>query len=196
MKNPTKVKIKNKIYPINSDFRVAIECNEISQDESIGDYERALAILYKLFGKEALKDTENHEELLKKAIKFLSCGMKVDNNAKQDIDMDFKQDEGLIKSSFKFDYQYDPYALEYLHWWDFYNDLANLSNSELGDCCVLSRVRNLRNYDTSKIKDPKEKRKIEDAKKQFALKKNIKIQKLTDKEIQNIEEFKQLAGLN
>lgn len=196
MKNPTKVKVKNKIYSINSDFRVAIECNEISQDETIGDYERALAIIYKLFGEEALKDSECHEELLEKAIKFLSYGIEVNKNTKQDPDMDFKQDEGLIKSSFKYDYKYDPYSLEYLHWWDFFNDLANLSNNELGNCCVLNRVRTLRTYDTSKIKDPKEKRKIEEAKKQFALKKKQNAQKLTSEQIQNIQEFKRLTGLN
>lgn len=52
MNNPEYVKVDNKLYKINTDFRVAIECNYIAQDEKIGDYERSLAIIYKLFGEE------------------------------------------------------------------------------------------------------------------------------------------------
>ena len=51
-------------------------------------------------------------------------------------------------------------------------DLMNgLSNSELGDCCILNRIRNLRNYDTKNIKDKNERQRIEKAKQQVALKK-------------------------
>ena len=54
-------------------------------------------------------------------------------------------------------------------------DLMNgLSNSELGDCCVLNRVRNLRNYNTKDIKDQKEKQRIEEEKERVALKKDKK----------------------
>ena len=52
MNNPEYVKVDNRLYKIKTDFRVAIECNYISQDEKIGDYERSLAIIYKLFGEE------------------------------------------------------------------------------------------------------------------------------------------------
>ena len=54
MNNPEYVNVYDKLYKINTDFRVAIECNNIAQDKSIGDYERALAIIYKLFGEEGL----------------------------------------------------------------------------------------------------------------------------------------------
>lgn len=192
MRNPTKVKVKNKIYPINSDFRVVIECNEISQDSSIGDYERALAIIYKLFGEEALHDSENLEELLDKAKRFISCDNEIEDTDKEP-DMDFKEDEGLIKSSFKFDYQYDPYSLEYLHWWDFYNDLNNLSNSEFGSCCILNRIRNLRNYDVSEIKDSKKRQEIMELKEKYALKKNKK--PLTKEQLESIDKFNKLAGI-
>ena len=192
MRNPTKVKVKNKIYPINSDFRVVIECNEISQDSSIGDYERALAIIYKLFGEDALEDSENLEELLDKAKRFISCDNEIEDTDKEP-DMDFKEDEGLIKSSFKFDYQYDPYSLEYLHWWDFYNDLNNLSNSEFGSCCILNRIRNLRNYDVSEIKDSKKRQEIMELKEKYALKKYKK--PLTKEQLESIDKFNKLAGI-
>ena len=175
---PKYAQIEDKKYRINTDFRVAIKCNKIALDETIGDFERALAIIYLLFGEKGLKDSKNHEKLLKLGIKFLCCGKELENNSNQRADMDFEQDKELIKSSFKHDYGYNPYTKKYIHWWDFYSDLCNLSNSDMGDCCALNRVRNLRNYDTSKIKDPKERAKIEKAKKQVALKrKEIKITK-------------------
>ena len=85
-------------------------------------------------------------------------------------DLDLIQDEKYIKSSFKYDYQYNPYEMKYLHWWEFWNDLNNLSNSELGSCCILNRIRQIRNYDVSKIQDPKEKANMIEAKKRVALK--------------------------
>ena len=60
MNYPEYVKIDNKKYKINTDFRVAIECNEIATDENISDFERALAIIYKLFGNDGINDTDNY----------------------------------------------------------------------------------------------------------------------------------------
>lgn len=55
MKKPSYTKIDGKVFNINTDFRVAIECNRIAQDKSVGDYERALAIIYLLYGEKRLK---------------------------------------------------------------------------------------------------------------------------------------------
>ena len=192
---PEYAKIGNKKYKINTDFRVSIECQEIATDESISDYERALAIIYKLFGDDGIDDFNNYEKLLEIATKYLSCGKELDNKSKEEPDMDFNQDKGYIESSFKYDYKYNPYSLNYLHWYEFYNDLNNLSNSEMGNCCVLNRVRNLRNYDTKEIKDPKERKKVEEAKKQVALKKEHKKREFSEKEQQNMEEFYKSIGL-
>lgn len=170
MNNPEFVKIGDKKYKINTDFRIAIKCNEISQDSNINSYEKSLAIIYLLYGDDGLNDSDNYEKLLLLAYKYLNCGIeKMDST--EEPDMDFTQDKKLIESSFKYDYGYNPYQMEYLHWWDFYNDLCNLSNSELGSCCALNKVRNLRTYDTSQIKDIALREKIEKAKEQVALEK-------------------------
>jgi len=190
MAYPTSVKANGKIYKLNTDFRIAIKCNKISQDTTITDIEKTLAIIYLLYGDEGLDDAENYDELLRLGVKFLCCG-NMPNKEQKEPDMDYIQDEKYIKSSFKYDYQYDPYKLDYLHWWEFFNDLNNLSNSEMGDCCILNRVRNLRNYDTTKIKDATERAKIEKAKKEVALKKNLKTD-FTEKERKNNEEFYKL----
>ena len=70
MNNPEFVKINDKKYKINTDFRVAIRCNEISLDKNINNYEKTLAIIYLLYGEEGLNDSDNYEQLLKLAYKF------------------------------------------------------------------------------------------------------------------------------
>lgn len=197
MSNPTKVKIKDKIYNLNTDFRIAIKCDSIARDSKISDFERALAIIYLLYGEEGLNSDCDYEQLIKLGLKYIALGHdkeSVNQSENKEADMDLVEDEGYIKSSFKFDYGYDPYQLQYLHWYDFYNDLANLSSNEFGSCCILSRVRMIRNYDLSQIKDPKAKREMQELKERLSLKKKEKV--LTDAQIKSIERFNQLAGLS
>ncbi len=186
LNNPEYVKIENKKYKINTDFRVAIKCNNIALDNSIGEYEKSLAIIYKLFGDEGLKDFDNHEKLLELGQRYLRLDKDYENNY-EEPDMDFVQDKQYIRSSFMQDYKYNPYDLEYLHWWDFYHDLNGLSNSEFGNCCILNRIRNLRTYDISQIKDTKEKERIIKTKKQVAL--NRTKGSLTKKEQESVRKF-------
>ena len=63
------------------------------------------------------------------------------------------------KTSFRSDYgiKLDE---EDLHWWEFMELMNGLSNSEMGNCCVLNRVRNLRNFNINEITDSKERAKI------------------------------------
>lgn len=192
---PEYAKIGDKKYKINTDFRIAIECQSIATDESISDYERSLAIIYKLFGDDGINDFNNYEKLLEIAMKYLGCGKEIEpSKNNEEPDMDFKQDMDYIEASFMSDYNIDLTNTT-LHLWKFYNLINGLSNSEMGNCCVLNRVRNLRNYDTKEIKDPKERKKVEEAKKQVALKKEHKKREFTDKEQQNMEEFYKSIGL-
>lgn len=195
MDYPKYVKIGEKKYKINTDFRVAIECQEIALDDSIGDFERALAIIYKLFGDDGLDDSNNYEKLLELAQKYLSCGKEVDNKTSEEPDMDFIQDMPYIKASFRSDYNINLDD-EKMHWWEFYNLINGLSNSEMGNCCVLNRIRNLRTFDTKDIKDPKELDKINEAKKQVALKKREVKKELTYEQKRNIDNFYEKIGIN
>jgi len=132
LNNPEYVKVDGEIYKINTDFRVALECEAIAEDENIGDCERALAVIYKLFGEKGL-DCQNQNKLIELAVKYLSLGKdenELKNNSSNNYELDFSKCIGLIKSSFKFDYGYDPFEKDYIHWWTFYNDLENLSSSE------------------------------------------------------------------
>lgn len=195
MDYPKYVKIGDKKYKINTDFRVAIECQEIALDDSIGDFERALAIIYKLFGDEGLDDSNNYEKLLELAQKYLSCGKEIDNKTNEEPDMDFIQDMPYIKASFRSDYNINLDDEE-MHWWEFYDLINGLSNSEMGNCCVLNRVRNLRTFDTKDIKDQKELSKINEAKKQVALKRQTVKKNLTIEQKKNIDNFYEKIGIN
>lgn len=189
---PKYVIIDNERYDIDTDFRTAIECNRIAEDETIGDYERALAIIYTLFGDKGIDTPLHYEKLLKVAKNYLSCGKKVEVNQDEKLDMDYIQDYDYIEASFMSDYHIDL-SNEKMHWWKFNKLMNGLSNSELGNCCVLNRVRNLRNFDTKDIKDAKEKQKIEEAKRQVALKKNKK--QPTNEQIESAKKFYEALGL-
>ena len=193
MQYPKYVKVNDKKYAINTDFRVAIECNRIAEDISIGDFERVLGIIYTLYGEDGINAHDDYEKLLELALKYLSCGVEVDNNT-EELDMDFIEDMDYIEASFMSDYNIDLSNIE-MHWWKFLNLMNGLSNSELGNCCVLNRIRNLRNYDTKDIKDQKERDKIEKAKKQVALKKNKKEAKITKEQEESMNELNKLLGL-
>lgn len=193
MENPKYVKINNKKYKINTDFRIALECNEISLNENIGEYEKILAIIYKLYGEEALDCPEDYEKLIELGQKYLLLGKEEDeNNQNNIVDMDFIEDMDYIKASFMSDYNIDLEGKE-MHWWTFCNLLNGLSNSELGNCCILNKIRNLRNYDTSQIKDSKTRTEIEKAKKMVELKRNKK--QPTTKQQESMNKAYELLGL-
>ena len=167
MNNPQYVKVDNKLYKINTDFRIALECNKIAEDNSIGDLERAMAIIYKLFGEEGL-NCEKQNKLLELGMKYLLLDKEqnsLKNEPRDKYELDFNKCIGLIKASFKFDYKYDPYELEYLHWYDFYNDLESLSTSEFGNCCILNRIVSILEQEPKEIKDSKQRQKLIDAQK-------------------------------
>lgn len=143
-----KIQIENIVYEANTDFRIAIRCNKIAQDKSIGDYERTLAIIYTMFGEKGLSNSNHYEKLLKWILKYLSCDQEV-NDTREELDMDYEQDMNYIEASFMSDYHIDL-EKEEMDWHKFSNLMNGLSNSEMGNCCVLNRIRNLRTFDTSK----------------------------------------------
>lgn len=200
MNKPEYVKVDDKLYKINTDFRVAIECNKIAMDKKIGDYERALAIIYKLFGEDGLNCTKMNK-LIELGLKYISILNDFENGLKDDFkghfELDMSKCKGLISSSFKFDYGYDPYELPYLHWYDFYNDLSNLSTSEFGNCCILNRIISILNQEPKKIKDNKERQKLIETQKMLKAKYCVSNEKeMTKEQEESAEKFYELLGLN
>lgn len=139
-KYPEYIEVANKKYKINTDFRIALECDCIARDSSIGDYEKILAIIYKLLGENALNDYENHESIFNLCQKFLLCGKNIEELEKDEEEpsMDFVQDSGYIKASFMSDYQIDLDKAD-IHWWAFMDLMKGLTEDS-----VLNRVRYIR----------------------------------------------------
>jgi len=161
---PEFLEIDGKQYKINTDFRLALKCDEIFRNETIGDYEKTLAIIYILLGEKALSDHENHDAMIKLLTKYLLCGKEAEELSNdKEPSMSFKQDTGYIKASFMSDYKIDLDKTE-LHWWQFFDLLQGLTENS-----VLNRVRAIREESLSDKKG-KERQKWEEAKKQVALK--------------------------
>ena len=69
-----------------------------------------------------------------------------------------------------------------------------MSNSELGNCCVLNRVRNLRTFDLSQIKDNKERERLAKAKEMVSLK-NVKQEiELTKEQEESMKKLDEIIG--
>lgn len=194
MNCPQFVKVNDKKYKINTSFRTAIECNTIAEDKNITDLERGLAIIYKLFGDEGINNPDDYEKLLQMAQKYLLCGKEYDieNNEKQD--MDYVEDMNYIEASFMSDFGIDLTS-EDMDWWKFNKLINGLSNSEIGNCCVLNRVRNLRNLNLNDIKDSKQREQLAKAKKMVALKKTQNKKEMTEKQKESADKLNKMLGL-
>ncbi len=161
---PEYIKVKNKKYKINTDFKLVLKCDEIFRDNSICNYEKTLAIIYILLGEEALNDFENHEKIVKLLTKYMTCGKEQDDIIEyEEPSMDFRQDMGRIKTSFISDYGIDLDKTE-MHWWKFHDALEGLTDNS-----ILSRVRAIREEPLASKKG-KERQKWEKLKKQVELK--------------------------
>lgn len=171
-KYPKYIKIDNDIYGINTDFHVALECDTIARNTSISDYEKVLAIIYKLLGEKALKQENKINELYEKCEKYLQYGAndEIDDDDKIPS-MDFEQDTGYIKASFMSDYQINLDDSN-MHWYEFCDLMKGLSEE-----CILNRVRYIREEDLSDKKG-KELDKWVEMKKNVAL----KVQKTKEEE--------------
>ncbi len=183
---PEFVKINDVKYKINTDFRVALEVNEIAQDTSIGDYERSLAVIYKLFGDKGINDKHNHGRLLELAFKYLKKGIEEEVASDEPITMDFKEDYSYIHASFMSDYKIDL-DKEEMHFWTFLDLLNGLKED-----CVLNRIRYIRDFDLSEVDNPKERSRIAKLKEQYALKRNKP--RLTEEQQAIIDKYKKLAN--
>lgn len=170
--------VDGKEYKINTDFNVALRCFEVIEDDEISDEERTLAVLFLLFG---FIPDHHLEEFLEKATLYLQCGSKNEGSSSSEKDMDFNLDKHYITASFMSDYQIDL-SKEEMHYWRFVDLIKGLTEH-----CVLSRIREIRNYDLSEIKDAKTRNKILKAQEAVALPK-----KRTKEEQEAIDNFEKL----
>lgn len=165
-------------YKINTDYRVALRCFEAIENPDISDEERTLAVIYLLFGDVPL---EHLEEFLRIAGVYLRCGETQEAQASNERDMDFLADEKYIIASFMSDYQIDISKVD-MHFWQYIQLIQGFTERS-----VMSRVREIRNYDMSELKDPKSRSKMAKAKESVALPKRF-----SKEEQKAIEDFEKL----
>lgn len=173
---PCYAEIDGKQIKINTDYKVALACFDAINSDEISDIERPISLIGLLFGEDVqIRDTETAMRIIKQ---YLQCG-KVDAENDTNInDMDFEYDKDLIASSFLTDYQIDLDTTS-MHWWKYCSLISGLK-----DDCILNKVRDIRNYDISEVKDPKTRSKIIKQKQKVAIPK-----KHTKKEQEEIDEF-------
>lgn len=141
---PYFIKVNGKKYSINTDFRVALECDNIVRSNGQGkEYETLLALIYKLFGEECLDDVLHDKIPIDKVIRlaelYLWCGRTEEELTNdKEPSMNFKQDIGYIRASFMSDYQIDLDHKK-MHWWQFNDYLRGTTEDS-----ILNRVRYVR----------------------------------------------------
>ena len=165
-------------YEINTDYRVALKCFEVIEDPNICDEERALAVIYLLFGE---VPTDHLDDFLRIAGDYLRCGEKAEAQESAQKDMDFNADEKYIAASFMSDYQIDL-SITDMHFWQYIHLIQGFTERS-----VMSRVREIRNYDLEELKDPKSRAKMVKAKQAVALP-----DKFSKAEQEAIDEFEKL----
>lgn len=143
-------------YPVHSDFRTVLKCNEIIEKESDLS-QQSLVEMLQMFYKDCAFFTEEHIE---KMFWFFSCGKEKKKkifprkiaglNDKQSFD--FKEDAELIYAGFQQQYGIDLQC-EKMHWWRFMILLDNF-----GADTRLSKVMEYRTTDTANKKLGKEER--------------------------------------
>ena len=185
---PNFVEIDNEKFEINTDFRIALKCNAIATQNNVSDTEKALAIIFLLYGEKGLKSHAYYSKLMELGLKYLSCGKELKKSDKEP-DMDYEQDMSYIEASFMSDYNIDLENTK-MHWWKFNNLMNGLSYSEIGNCCVLNRIRHIRTMSTKGITDRQTLKEIAEQKKFFALKKKGPNQK----QLESAKQFQELLG--
>lgn len=184
-KDPDHIVYQGKRYDINTDYRTALRALEITNDPTISDTERTLAVIYVLFG--TIPDTaDGIGYFLEKAKKYLQIGEAPEKHETRKRDMDLEYDWGLIQASFESDYGIDLSTTQ-MHWWRFWRLLSGLTEQ-----AVLSRVRMIRTWDTSDLPE-KSKREIRQMQESVAL--PDPKEELTAAEQAAVDEFEALLNL-
>ena len=161
MAYPHYVRIRGKKIAIKTGYKNALKCFDVINDDSIGDYERALAVVFLLYG--YIPDDELINDYLEKAKVFLQCGESKEKQDSKDADMDFNSDRKYINASFFSDYNIDLEQSPNMHFWQYCELIQGLT-----DKCILSRVRYIRNCDVNDYAE-KDRAAIQKAKSELAL---------------------------
>lgn len=150
---PTKVKIEDVEYDINSNFRnsaifeLMMADNELNEKQKI---EQALKLYYP-------KIPQNINLAVEQLLWFYRCGKDIvtssgSGKGKSTQIYDFEFDDNYIYSAFLDQYNIDLQDIENLHWWKFKAMFKSLKEDN-----EIVKIMGYRSMDLSKIKDKDEK---------------------------------------
>lgn len=131
-KFPTKIRIGDRIYEIDADFRnclkiiLAFEDDELTIEDK---YEVMLCRLYKQIPDDIV-------EAVRKAKLFLDCGEKAEEKPASQRVYSFQKDGQFIYSAVKQTHQIDLEEVEFLHWWKFVFLFSDINS----DCAFANMV--------------------------------------------------------
>ena len=158
---PTKMEANGNIYPINTDYRVALECIKVYKDNTLSGIEKYFAIEYLLLGENV--DMNDCEILKDKIDRYLRCG-KEQNDSDDKRTYDYIQDETLTKTSIRQCYHINLNEMK-MHWYEYNELISGLTE----DTAIIKYVQT-RGKDPYEIKDEKERAKLIDIQNKIAIK--------------------------
>ena len=124
---PTKIKIKNKIYDINYDYRTIIRILIAFEDSELTEEEKIIVMIKNLY-KEDIEDSVLEEAVIK-AIKFIDLGEDM-NREKTLVNRvySFSKDSSYIFSGINSTHHIDLEEMKSMHWWKFMAFFMDMSS--------------------------------------------------------------------
>lgn len=118
---PEAVKVGEKVYKINADFRPCLKTIMAFEDEGLTLGEKQTICLYNLYGENIPEDVET---AYKQAIKFLNCGDEIAEENEPSGDIlgrlySFSRDSKYIFTAIRQSCGIDLEAVDFLHFWKF-----------------------------------------------------------------------------
>ena len=134
---PTAIRIDDKVYSVNADFRNCIKIILAFEDRELTIEEKYQVMLIRLYGEDMPK---NVEQAIEKAIRFLDCGVeRIQDQREPRRVYSFKRDAKYIYSGIHQTHGIDLETVEFLHWWKFVFLFTDLT-----DGCAFNNILSLR----------------------------------------------------
>lgn len=149
-KLPEAIKIRDKIYPINADFRNCIKIILAFEDPELVTVEKQAILILNLYQEFPLE--EHLEEAFIKGIQFLDGGKpreSSEESKKSPRVYSFQKDAEIIFAAFQQTHGLDLQAAEFLHWWKFLSLFMDLG-SETVFCNLISLRKRVKTGKASK----------------------------------------------
>lgn len=131
---PKTLTVGGEIFPIRTDFRVALTIFEAYNDPELSPRDKAFVCLNCLY----VQVPNDITAALEKAAWFLDGGSMVKLKPLHVKTVDWEQDESMLFAAVNKAAGKEVRALDYLHWWTFLGFF-----SEMGEC-LYSQVLNIR----------------------------------------------------